>query len=70
MLIKEWIKTYIDICYDINGFPFQNEYLLLVLFIILAIPILLLDIILSPIEIIGLIVGKIIKKVEGRRWKK
>ena len=65
MLIKAWFNTYIDICYETNGFPFQNEYLLLVIFIILAIPILLLDIILSPIEIIGLIVGKIIEKVEG-----
>ena len=65
MLVKEWIKFYIDVCYDINGFPFTNDYLLLIPFILLAIPILILDIILSPIEIISLIVGKIIKKVEG-----
>lgn len=65
MLIKAWINLYIDVCHDIYGYHFQNDYLLLILFVILAIPILLLDIILSPIEIISLIVGKIIEKVEG-----
>lgn len=65
MLIKSWINFYIDVCYDINGYPFTNDYLLLIPFILLAIPILILDIILSPIEIISLIVGKIIEKVEG-----
>ena len=64
MLIKVLIESYIDFCYDIHGYPFQNEYMLLVLYIIFAIPILVLDILLSPIEIICLIVGKIIEKVE------
>lgn len=65
MLIKEWINFYIDVCYDIYGYPFRSDYTLLIPFVILAIPILLLDIILSPIEIICLIIGKIIEKVEG-----